>query len=281
MGRRFDPETEEKLNIASYSFKLTVVILFFLFTFWRLIQIQLFPSSQIIPDNIFLAVALCIMAYLWLQNRKDFHDLFLVHRDLEESQEQLKQAEIDAIASLARIEEAKDLYTRGHSERVTKIALAIAEDMRFDDAAKEVLTRAGILHDIGKIGIADAVLHKKEKLTDEDWQVIKAHPETGYKVLLPFKFLADEREVILSHHERYDGNGYPRGLKGDAIRPEALVLAVADAFDAMNSKRPYREPLSRQIIIAEMTKGRDKQHASKVVDAFLVLLEKKPELWQS
>ena len=177
-------------------------------------------SSQIIPDNIFLAVALCIMAYLWLQNRKDFHDLFLVHRDLEESQEQLKQAEIDAIASLARIEEAKDLYTRGHSERVTKIALAIAEDMRFDDAAKEVLTRAGILHDIGKAVSAEV-----------------EGPHAGVGANLAKEYGEDPIIInaIASHHEE--------------VPPSSIYGFIVHLADAISASRPgaRKETLSTYI----------------------------------
>lgn len=273
--------SNKRLGRVSHGFKITVVILFILFSALRLLLIQLYPTTEIIPDKFFLFIAIFIMIYLWVQDLKDFHNLQIINKDLEESHEQLKQAEIDTIASLIEIEEAKDQYTKGHSERVTKYAMAIAEEMHLGDGSKKIISRAGLLHDIGKIGISDDILHKKEQLTEEEWQVIRNHPETGFKVLLPFKFLSYEREIIISHHERYDGKGYPRGLKGENIHLEAMILAVADAFDAMNTKRSYRDPLSKDAIIEELVKSRGGQHSAKVIDAFLTLLNNHPEIWKA
>ena len=121
---------------------------------------------------------------------------------------------------------------------------------------------------------------KKEKLTDEEWNVIKSHPDKGEEILKSLKFLSIERDIILSHHERYDGKGYPRGIKGSQIRLEALILALADAFDAMNSARSYRQPLSREAIVSELERSRDTQHSAKILDAFLGLLKKRPDLWE-
>jgi len=157
---------------------------------------------------------------------------------------------------------------------------AIAEEMNFSYEEKKILERAGILHDIGKIGISDAVLQKKENLTDEDWKVIKSHPGKAEEILKPLKFLIPERAIILSHHERYDGKGYPAGVKSDEISPSALVLAVADAFDAMNSARAYRQPLSKEIIISELKRSSGTQHAPETVNALFRLLERRPEFWE-
>jgi putative nucleotidyltransferase with HDIG domain len=265
---------------VSNAFKLSMVALLFALTFIRLACTLYFPSVEIVSDKILLAVTLFIVIYLWVREGRDYRRLLSLHKDLQDTNEQLKASEIDTIAALIKAEEEKDGYTRGHSDRVTMIALAIAEEMGLDEDKKRLIGRAGILHDIGKIGICDSILLKKEKLTDEEWRVIKNHPDMGDKILEPLKFLPVEREVILSHHERYDGKGYPRGLKGDQIRLEALILSVADAFDAMNSARSYRQPLSKEAIMLELERSRGTQHSAKVTDAFLGLLKKRPEFWE-
>jgi putative nucleotidyltransferase with HDIG domain len=178
-----------------------------------------------------------------------------------------------------KAEESKDPYTYGHSDRVTKLALAIAERMNQDDNFKKIISRAGLLHDIGKIGIQDAVLLKQEKLTDAEWEIIKSHSQQGAKILEPLKFLAQERKIILHHHERYDGKGYPDRLMGEEIPLGSLILAVADAFDAMNSQRPYRQAMERVAIIAELSRCRGTQHKAQITDTLLKLLEERPELW--
>ncbi len=269
-----------KTGGVSNAFKLSMVVLLFALTLIRLALVLYFPSIEIISDRVLLAVTLFIVVYLWIREVKDYQRLLRLHKDLQDTHEQMKTAEIDTIASLIKAEEEKDVYTRGHSERVTKISLAIAEEISLDAEKKDLIWRAGVLHDIGKIGICDAILCKKERLTDEEWSVIKSHPEKGDKILEPLKFLPTEREIILSHHERYDGKGYPRGLKSGQIRVEALILAVADAFDAMNSARSYRQPLNKEVIISELEKSRDTQHSAEIVDAFFRMLEKKPEFWE-
>ncbi|MDP3790511.1 MAG: HD domain-containing protein [Candidatus Omnitrophota bacterium] len=265
---------------VSNAFKLSMVVLLFALTFIRLACALYFPSIEIISDKILLAITLFIVVYLWVKEVRDYHRLLRLHKNLQITNEQLKASEIDTIAALIKAEEEKDGYTRGHSDRVTKISLAIAQEMNLDNEKKRLIERAGILHDIGKIGICDSILCKKEKLTDEEWLVIKSHPDKGDKILEPLKFLPTERDIILSHHERYDGKGYPRGLKGSQIRIEALILAVADAFDAMNSARSYRQPLSKEVITSELEKSRGTQHSAEVVDYFLRLLKKRPELWE-
>jgi len=280
ISKKEDIKREKAYSSVSYSFKISVVVLLFILTLLRLALLIYFPKTGIVSDKVFLFIVLFIVSYLWTQELVDFHSLLTVNKDLQETQEHLKEAEINAIASLIKAEEARDLYTRGHSERVTNISLAIAEEMNLSSESKKIISRAGLLHDIGKIGIGDDILHKKEKLTDVDWQIIKSHPENAVKILLPLKFLSAEREVILSHHERYDGKGYPQGLKGENICLEALILAVADAFDAMNSKRPYREPLTKDAIMGQLVKCRGNQHSMDVIDAFLVLLKKRPQLWR-
>lgn len=275
-----DNGKNKKYASVSHSFKVAMVILLFSLTFAKIILLSYFPDSEIIPDKVLLITMLVVVSYLWIQELKDYHRLLRLNKELFAAQEQLKEAEIATIAALIKAEEEKDLYTRGHSERVTEIALAIAEEMKLGDEEKRMIGRAGILHDIGKIGISDAILCKKEKLTDEEWNAIKKHPQNAVDILSPLKFLMPESEVILSHHERHDGKGYPRGYKGEQIHKAALILAVADAFDAMNSRRHYRDPLTKDAIIAELNKARGTQHSPEIIDVFLSLLKKKPELWE-
>ncbi|MFH0855982.1 MAG: HD-GYP domain-containing protein [Candidatus Omnitrophota bacterium] len=267
-----------KYKSSSHDFKITAVILLFTLTGVRLLLRQYFPVNEIIPDKIFLLIILVILFYLWIQELLDFHKLVKMNDALERAHEQLKNAEIDTIGALIRTEEAKDLYTRGHSERVTSIALDIANELKVNDEQKNIINRASILHDIGKIGLSDAILNKKEKLTEEEFESIKKHPENAAAILEPLKFLSAEREIIVQHHERYDGKGYPRGLKAGGIRFEAMIISVADAFDAMNSKRAYRDALNSEVILEELKKGSGTQHSPEVTEAFLRLLEKNPGL---
>lgn len=270
----------EKYRSASHGFKITVVILIFSLTITRLLLLQYFPNNEIISPKLFLFVILCILLYLWIQEVIDFQKLVKMNDKLCLTQEYLKSAEIDTIGALIKTEEAKDLYTCGHSERVTRIALAIAKELSLDEGKMNVINRAGILHDIGKIGLSDAILNKKEKLTDDEFEMIKKHPENAVAILQPLKFLAAEKEVIVQHHERYDGKGYPKGLTAGEISFEAMIISVADAFDAMNSKRAYRGTLDRETIISELKKSRGTQHSPEVIDTFLKMLEKDSELWE-
>jgi len=279
MGK--DIKSRSTLRSISRNFKLTTVILLFLLTAIRLGLYFSFPNSEIISDKVFLSIVFSIVTYLWIQEVRDYYFLLALNKNLEEAHEQLERSEVETIASLIKTEEAKDLSTCGHSERVTRIAVAIAEEMRLSPEAIKIISRAGILHDIGKINISDAILFKKEKLTDAEWEIIRSHPEEAARILEPLKFLSKERDIILDHHERYDGTGYPRGLKADEIPIESAILSVADTFDAMNFVRPYRDALGEKEIIIELTMSSGKQHSPQVVDVFLGLLKKRPELWKT
>ena len=147
---------------------------------------------------------------------------------------------LNTVQALVSAIEASDAYTRGHSERVTRYSLALAKRMGIDGDPLKQLEQAAVLHDIGKIGIDIALLHKKEKLTAADIDVLKLHPSIGVRILEPIHFLGTVREIIEQHHERYDGNGYPKGLGGEVWRLEGKILAVCDTYDAMTSDRPYR-----------------------------------------
>ncbi|MFH2010673.1 MAG: GAF domain-containing protein [bacterium] len=179
----------------------------------------------------------------------------------------------ETIRALAEALEARDAYTRGHSDRVTRYALAIAEALDLTREEIRIIEHAGLLHDIGKIGISDTILNKTTRLSEEDRKAIEHHPIFGDTILGPIKFLNMVQTVVKHHHERYDGGGYPDGLKGEDIPLSARIVGVADAFDAMNSHRTYRPALARQDALDELIKNRGLQFDPRVVDVFIDLLE--------
>lgn len=164
-----------------------------------------------------------------------------LHDDLESSE--------NVLFSLAGALEAKDRYTRGHSDRVAKIAIAIATEMNLSKRDLEIMHKGGLLHDIGKIGVKEDILLKPGKLTDEEMQHVQTHPKIGYDICAPLKSLEGALPCIRSHHERFDGTGYPDGLQRDEIPLKGQIMAVADAFDAMITDRPYRKGMTQETAV--------------------------------
>jgi putative nucleotidyltransferase with HDIG domain len=187
----------------------------------------------------------------------------------------LKESFFTTVHSLTAAIDAKDPYTRGHSERVCRYALHIGQIMSLPQAELEKLELACLLHDVGKIGIPENILNKKEKLTDKEWSIIRKHPLKGVEILKSSKQTKSIQAAVRHHHERYDGNGYPDGLTGEQIPLLARIIAVADSFDAMVSDRPYRKKCSEKTAIEEIRKGIGSQYDSKVVWAFLKWISKK------
>jgi putative nucleotidyltransferase with HDIG domain len=181
------------------------------------------------------------------------------------------------IQSLVRIVEAKDPYTRGHSERVSGYAGKIAAQMGFTQEEVEMLKQIAILHDIGKLGIRDEVLNKPGKLSEEEWELIRQHPIIGEEILKPVSLSPEMLAIVRGHHERYDGKGYPDGLKGDVTDLFAQVLSVADAYDAMTSSRAYRAALRKEDAILELEKNKGTQFNPRAVEAFLEVLKEADE----
>lgn len=268
-----------KNPFVSNTFKLWLVAIIFSLTFLNLYAIYRYPQAGIISNEFLLGTVLVLVGYLWIQELRDRERLQAINTALVGAQRQLQHAEVNTITTLVLTEEAKDPYVRGHSRRVTKCAVEIAQELGFSEEECKVIERAGILHDIGKIGISDAILNKPDKLNEEEWAIIKKHPQRGAEILEPLKFLNKEVEMIAHHHERLDGKGYPDGLKGEAIPQGARILAVADSFDAMNSERAYRKPLPEDVIIKELKDASGSQLDPHIVAAFLNLLKKKPSLW--
>ncbi|MCB2228080.1 MAG: response regulator [Desulfarculaceae bacterium] len=176
------------------------------------------------------------------------------------------------LGALVRAMEAKDPYTRQHSRRVTNLAVLTAEAMSLGVSQIESLKFAGYLHDIGKIGIKDHILLKESKLTSEEYEEIKRHPDIGESIIRAMDLSQDERHIVRHHHERWDGRGYPDGLAGEDIPLLARVVAVADAYDAMTSDRSYRRSRSVQEAVAELTACAGSQFDPSVVEAFVRML---------
>ena len=185
----------------------------------------------------------------------------------------VNEAYMNSIKALAAAIEEKDNYTRSHSENVTRYAVAIAEEMGLSIKQIEKVREAAQLHDLGKIGIHDYILNKPGKLTEEEWVEVKMHSLKGARILEPLSFLNGVIEIIKQHHERYDGKGYPNGQMGNEIHLGARIMAVADAYDAMTSERPYRKAMSREEAVEELKRENGKQFAPNVVEAFLRLFE--------
>lgn len=188
---------------------------------------------------------------------------------LQQAYRTLKKAYLDSVKVLAEAIDAKDPYTRGHSDRVRRMSLQIATSLGFTEERIEILEYGALLHDIGKIGIKDEILRKPEALSPEEYHIIQEHPLIGVKIVEGIEFFKDKIPMIRNHHEHFDGHGYPDGLMGENIPLEARIIAVPDAFDAMASLRPHRKDMSLEAILSEMERHRGKQFDPNIVEIFL------------
>jgi len=189
--------------------------------------------------------------------------------ELKEALYQLDQTYLFTLRALVVALDTRDEETQGHSLRVVKFTLKLAELMGIKDETQlKVIEYGALLHDIGKIGIPDAILRKPGKLTPEEWEVMKTHPTIGFNILHKIKFLEDASQIVLHHHEKMDGSGYPDGLKGENIPLGARIFAAADTVDAMTSDRPYRKALTFEQASEELIKYSGVQFDKNVVEAF-------------
>ena len=185
--------------------------------------------------------------------------------DVRRLYRQQQRSICQSLLALANALEAKDAYTRGHSERVAQLGRWIAIELGLDADAVAAVGEAGLLHDIGKIGVPEPTLRKSGPLTAAEWDAMRQHPVVGAQIVAPFEFFARAALLIRHHHERWDGSGYPDGLVGAAIPLGARIVAVADVFDALTSKRPYRIALSREAGLTHLLDA-----AGRVLDPDLV-----------
>jgi HD-GYP domain-containing protein (c-di-GMP phosphodiesterase class II) len=208
---------------------------------------------------------------------RELGDLYRLERrrssELEQVLKSLQGTYIATMKSLAQVIEAKDLTTRGHLDRTQAYGLALARRIDPELAEAPVLGYGFFLHDIGKVGIPEHILCKEGPLTVDEWTVMRNHPIIGAQIVAPIAFLADAVELIRHHHERFDGAGYPDGLKAEDISLAARIFSVADSFDAMTSTRPYRSPMTVDRALAEIRAGTGTQFDPDIVRVFLDMIE--------
>lgn len=195
-----------------------------------------------------------------------------LHREVEKKTAELESLSVHVVQALAEAIDAKDNYTNGHSTRVAEFSKEIAKRYGYSPERQEEIYMMGLLHDVGKIGIPDEIINKPGRLSDEEFAIIKEHPEKGAKILSSVPEMPKLVTGARWHHERYDGSGYPDGLKGDEIPEEARIIAVADAYDAMTSSRSYREKMPMEKVISELKKGMGTQFDERFAKIMLEMI---------
>jgi len=208
------------------------------------------------------------------------HDLNEIYRrerartdQLEAALKELEESYLATVRTLAFVVEAKDTHTRSHLDRAHDYAVALAGRVAPELAADQTLRYGFFLHDIGKIGIPERILSKPGPLTDEEWAIMRTHPLLGAQILSPVKFLIPALPIVEAHHEKWDGSGYPRGLRAEQIPLGARIFALVDAFDAMTSDRPYRKSLTFEQALDQIAKGAGSHFDPEVVEAFVELCD--------
>ncbi len=197
-----------------------------------------------------------------------------VARGLPSNEDIITKNYLASLKVLNKILEARDLYTREHSKEVSKYAVKLARELKLSVDEQEVIKQSALLHDIGKVGIAEVILNKPGKLTPQEWVEIKRHSQIGEQFLEPLQILHIEQSTVRHHHERYDGKGYPDHLKGEEIPLYARILGVADAYAAMTAERSYRHALSSIDALAELERCSGTQFDPKLVTAFVIMFKK-------
>lgn len=196
-----------------------------------------------------------------------------INTELKDTYEKLENSYMESIQTLRYTVEAKDKYTRGHSDRVSEFAVLIGKYLNLSDDDLQTLRIGGLFHDIGKLGVPDSILLKTEKLTDDEYSEIKNHPAIGAHILSTATIFKDLIPIVKHHHEKYDGNGYPSRLKGEDIPYFARITAIADTFDAMTSKRTYRDALPLDVVKSEFERYKGTQFDPQICDVFISILD--------
>lgn len=208
-----------------------------------------------------------------IKSIQQMHEIRRINDELEETNKKLEQSYLESVQTLRYTVEAKDTYTRGHSDRVSDYSVLIGEKMGLSQDELKTLKIGGLFHDIGKIGVPDAILQKEAKLTDEEYSEIKNHPSIGAHILGAASLFKDIIPIVKHHHERFDGRGYPSGLKGEEIPYMARIAALADTFDAMTSRRSYRNALELDVVVAEIERCKGTQFDPQLADVFLDIIK--------
>ena len=219
------------------------------------------PEGDITSRDLSLLTILAKQAALAIENVKLY--------------ESIKKDQISIIRALASTVDAKDHYTLGHSQKVSEYSVIIAEEMGLSERDTETIKYAALLHDIGKIALPDDIIKKPSRLTEQEFEIVRKHPNIGAKIIKEIEALAPMVPIVLHHHEHYDGKGYPDGMKGDDIPIGARIVHVTDAYDTMVSARAYRDMLPPELAISELRKNAGTQFDPKVVDIFISSLRKR------
>ena len=210
-----------------------------------------------------------------IKSVKQMNEIQRINNELLDANEKLEKAYLDTVQTLRYTIEAKDPYTRGHSDRVSAYSVLLGQELGLPDDQLKTLKVGGLFHDIGKIGIPDSILLKESRLTDNEYSQIKNHPSIGAHILCNASVFQEIIPIVKHHHERYDGNGYPSKLAGEQIPYLARITAVVDAFDAMTSKRAYRDAIPIETVKKEIKKCSGSQFDPVMADAFLNILNNK------
>lgn len=241
---------------------------------------QLYMSGKITIENsrdveIQLALIILCFSFLYIASKtyNDIHEQNRIYiNEIDKKNKEIKRVTIQTITTIANIMDAKDEYTKGHSQRVAEYSAAIARELGYDEHKIDNIRCIGLLHDIGKVGIPDSILDKPEKLSEEEFDIMKQHVIIGGNILQDTNMIKGLDMGAKYHHERYDGSGYIEGLKGDEIPEVARIISLSDAYDAMTSNRVYRKRLSDEKVINEIMRCRGTQFDPKIVDVFIKLL---------
>lgn len=224
-----------------------------------------FSAYNAVIGNIILIMMICFTSMMFRA--------MAMQTQLANDASQYKKLSEQSLLAITRAIEAKDLYTKGHSERVAKYSEMIAKKMGYSDDDAKTLYIMALMHDVGKIGIPDAIINKPGALTDEEFKIIKSHPVIGADILKEVDAFEKISEIALNHHERVDGKGYPNGLTGNEISDEVAIVSVADAYDAMTSQRSYRDIMEQAEVRAEIKKGIGKQFKKQQAEAMLEIID--------
>lgn len=224
-----------------------------------------FSAYNAVIGNIILIMMICFTSMMFRA--------MAMQTQLANDASQYKKLSEQSLLAITRAVEAKDLYTKGHSERVAKYSEMIAKKMGYSDDDAKTLYIMALMHDVGKIGIPDAIINKPGALTDEEFKIIKSHPVIGADILKEVDAFEKISEIALNHHERVDGKGYPNGLTGNEISDEVAIVSVADAYDAMTSQRSYRDIMGQAEVRAEIKKGIGTQFKKQQAEAMLEIID--------
>ena len=208
-----------------------------------------------------------------IKSVKQMNEIKSINEKLENTYKQLEQSYIESIETIRYTVEAKDPYTRGHSDRVSQISVLIGQKLGLSEQNLRRLHIGGLFHDVGKIGVPDNILQKNGHLSEEEYAEIKKHTTIGAHILSSASIFQDILPIVKYHHEKYDGTGYPEGLKGEDIPYLARITAIADTFDAMTSKRVYRNAMSLETVIEEFKKCKGTQFDPEIDEVFLNILQ--------